>query len=251
MTPHLTHIIRHPIKSIGREEIGSASLEQGRVLPFDRVWAVSHMAAKFDGPLDAWAKKMNFVRGVAAPQLMAVQARMHDDGSVELTHPDLLHLRIDPDRPEDQVKLMEWLRPLWPVSRPAPRTVERIPGVALTDMADPYISILSLSSLAELGTAAGKSVSRHRFRGNLWVDGWPAWAECDLIGRRLQIGPALLEVAMPITRCRATCADPETGAEDIEMLDLLSGLHGNWQFGIYATVLQGGEIAVGDAVEIV
>ena len=250
MTAHLAHIVRHPIKSIGYEDIGRASLEQGRVLPFDRVWAVSHAGAKFDGQLDAWAKKMNFVRGVAAPQLMAVQTRTQEDGTVELTHPDLCHLHIDPDRAEDQVRLIEWLGPLWPEGRPAPRAVERVQNVALTDMAEPYVSILSLSSLAELRAAIGADVSRHRFRGNLWVDGWPAWAERDLIGRRLHIGATILEVAMPITRCRATCANPETGTEDIETLALLAGLHGDWQFGVYATVVQGGEIALGDKVEI-
>ncbi len=250
MTAHLAHIVRHPIKSIGYEDIGSASLEQGRVLPFDRIWAVSHAGAKFDGPLGAWAKKMNFVRGVAAPQLMAVQVHTQEDGKLELTHPDLWHLRIDPDRAEDQVKLIEWLRPLWPEGRPAPRAVERVQNVALTDMAEPYVSILSRASLAALGRAAGTTVSRHRFRGNLWVEGWPAWAERDLIGRRLHIGPAILEVAMPITRCRATCANPETGGEDIEMLEMLAGLHGDWHFGVYATVVQGGEIALGDKVEI-
>lgn len=250
MTAHLAHIVRHPIKSVGYEDIGGALLEEGRVLPFDRLWAISHEAAKFEGPLGDWAKKMNFVRGVAAPALMAVQVHTHEDGSLELTHPDLWHLRVNPAHAEDQLKLLHWLKPLWPENRPAPRVVEHVPGVALTDMPQPYVSLLSLSSLAALGTAAGTPLSRHRFRGNLWVDGWAPWAERELIGKRLRVGKALLEVAMPITRCRATCANPETGVDDVETLDALTALKGDTLFGLYTTVLEGGKIEQGDRVEI-
>ncbi|PTV95722.1 hypothetical protein C8J27_10349 [Rhodobacter aestuarii] len=250
MIGHLAHIVRHPIKSIGYEDIRSAPLTQGRVLPFDRTWAISHEAAKFDSPLTEWAKKMNFVRGVAAPGLMAVQAQMHEDGTVELTHPDLWHLRIDPDRPADQAKLIEWLKPLWPATRPAPRAVERLEGQSLADMAQPYISILSMASLAALGAAAGVELSRHRFRGNLWVEGWAPWAERNLIGKRLRIGETVLEVDMPITRCRATCANPVSGTEDLETLQWLEKLNGDWHFGLYAVVIEGGEIARGDVVEV-
>lgn len=250
MTGRLTHIVRHPIKSVGYEDIDSAPLMQGRVLPFDRVWAVSHQAAKFDSPLGTWARKMNFLRGVAAPKLMAVQAQMQDAGQITLTHSERPALTVDPDRAEDQARLIDWLRPLWPESRPAPRAVERVEGVALADMAEPYVSLLSLSSLGALAQAAGQDLSRHRFRGNLWVDGWAPWAERDLLGKRLRLGAAVLEVVMPITRCRATCTDPVTGTEDLEMLDLLERLNGDWHFGCYATVIEGGTITLGDPVEV-
>lgn len=250
MTAHLANIVRHPIKSIGFEDIQSAPLMQGRVLPFDRVWAVSHEAAKFESPLGVWARKLNFVRGVAAPKLMAVKARMDQGGQITLTHPEVPALTLDPDRAEDQARLIDWLKPLWPESRPAPRAVERVESVALADMAEPYISLLSLSSLAALGEAAGVALSRHRFRGNLWVEGWAPWAERDLVGKRLRIGGAVLEVAMPITRCRATCTNPETGVEDLEMLELLERLNGDWHFGCYATVIESGTITLNDTVEV-
>ncbi|PYF11008.1 hypothetical protein C8J30_103102 [Rhodobacter viridis] len=250
MTGRLSHIVRHPIKSIGHEDIQSAPLMQGRVLPFDRVWAVSHEAAKFESPLGVWARKQNFVRGVAAPKLMAITARMAQGGQITLRHPEQPDLTLDPDRAEDQARLIDWLKPLWPDSRPAPRAVERVEGIALADMAEPYISLLSLASLTALGQAAGVALSRHRFRGNLWVEGWAPWAERDLVGKRLRIGGAVLEVAMPITRCRATCTNPETGVEDLEMLELLERLNGDWHFGCYATVIESGTITLNDTVEV-
>lgn len=249
MTGRIAHIIRHPIKSIGYEEIPAVSLTEGHCLPFDRVWAISHEAAGFDSPLGEWAAKRNFVRGVAAPQLMAVTAKATDKG-LSLNHPGQWRITLDPDRPEDQVKLIEWLRPLWPDNRPAPRAVERVDGVSLADMKQPYVSILSRASLAQLADAASQPVSIHRFRSNLWVDGWEPGAERELIGKRLKIGGATLEIEMPITRCRATCANPETGEQDLETLDLLQSLWGNHQFGLYGRVVSGGDLFQGDAVEI-
>ncbi|MFP1646385.1 MOSC domain-containing protein [Pontitalea aquivivens] len=250
MTAHLAHILRHPIKSVGYEEIESAPLTRGRALPFDRHWAIAHQAAKSDGPITAWAGKQNFLRGAAAPGLMAIRAATAVDGRVTLTHPVASPLAVHPDLPEDQAALMEWLRPFWPAHRPAPRSVEHVPGMALADSPEPYVSVLSRSSLDALGAAAGVPLSRNRFRGNLWVEGWVPWSEPGLVGRNLRIGTALLEIVEPITRCRAICANPETGHEDLDVLSLLRRLNGNAQFGLFALVREAGTVTRGDHVEI-
>lgn len=250
MTAHLAHILRHPIKSVGYEEIESAPLTRGRALPFDRRWAIAHQAAKPEGPIRAWAGKQNFLRGAAAPGLMAIRAATAADGRITLTHPEAGSLAVHPDLSEDQAALMAWLRPLWPAHRPAPRSVEHAPGMALTDSPEPYVSVLSQSSLDALGAAAGVSLSRNRFRGNLWVEGWLPWSERALVGRNLRIGTAVLEIVEPIMRCRATCANPETGHEDLDVLSLLQRLNGDAQFGLFAVVREAGAVTRGDHVEI-
>ncbi|MGR3586548.1 MAG: MOSC domain-containing protein, partial [Pseudooceanicola nanhaiensis] len=97
---------------------------------------------------------------------------------------------------------------------------------------------------------AGAPLSPHRFRGNLWVEGWAPFEEFDLIGRTLRIGAAELEIRARITRCKATCANPETGLRDVDTLALLNGTYGHQDFGVYALVTRPGEIAAGDTVEI-
>lgn len=42
MTATVTEIWRHPIKSHGREPLESVTLEAGKALPLDRLWAVAH-----------------------------------------------------------------------------------------------------------------------------------------------------------------------------------------------------------------
>ena len=51
------------------------------------------------------------------------------------------------------------------------------------------------ASLADLSARMGHDLSIHRWRGNLWLDGAPAWEEWNWIGRRLQIGVAVAEGA--------------------------------------------------------
>lgn len=249
MTPTLGHIFRHPVKSIGYEETQTASLMQGRVLPFDRLWAIS-TEGRLPHPLTAWAPKSAFLRGAAAPELMAVTAQTHDDGRITFTHPALPPVTIDLGSEPDQATFVDWLRPLWPENRPAPRAVE-CPGVALTDSRDAFVSILSLSSLHDFAEYTGVEMSPHRFRGNLWVDGWPAWAERDMVGKTLRIGKALIEIIEPIGRCRATCANPVTGKEDFDTLAALKARNGDADFGLFGLVRQGGDIARNDPVEIV
>lgn len=251
MTGELTHIVRHPIKSIGWEVLGSVELTAGSVLPNDRRWAIAHEAATFSGTPDGWHPKRNFVRGVAGPQLMSVEARLsEDERHVALSHPNRPDIRVAPDLPEDAAALLEWISPLWPDSRPAVSRVVAVDRIAMTDVPDPFVAILSKSSLRALGEMAGSDLSIHRFRGNLWLDGFAPWEEADWMGKVIGIGSVRLRVEQPITRCNATKVNPETGQPDVDTLGVLKEAFGHQDFGVYATVLNGGSIANGDEAEI-
>lgn len=245
----LAHILRHPIKSIGYETLLYTPLTQGRVLPFDRHWAVAHEGAKFDGQPTQWVAKHNFLRGVAGPQLMAIKAALDPDTKqITLSHPNAPTVQLNPD--DDPQALLNWLRPLWPDSRPAPSHVVSLPEGALTDVPDPFISLNSLSSLAALSAHAEQDLSIHRFRGNLWIDGWAPFEEFDLIGKTLRIGDAELCVEQRITRCRATTANPETGKTDVETLEALKTQYGHQDFGVYARVTKSGTLSLGDNIKV-
>ncbi|SFD25046.1 MOSC domain-containing protein [Tropicimonas isoalkanivorans] len=251
MTARLAHIVRHPIKSLGWEELRAVEVDAGRVLPFDRLWALAHEAAAFDGDPGGWHAKRNFVRGVASPPLMAIRAEMLDSGQrLRLTHPDRPPLELDPDSPEATPAVIAWVAPLWPATRPAPARLVSAGDQAMTDVEKPFVSVLNLASLEDLGRRMGRALSIHRFRGNLWLDGLSPWAESDWIGREIRIGDARLRIERPITRCNATKADPETGREDGDTLGALEAAFGHREFGTYARVLEGGKLTVGDPVEV-
>jgi uncharacterized protein YcbX len=85
-----------------------------------------------------------------------------------------------------------------------------------------------------------------RFRGNVWLDGLAPWAEFNLVGSDICVGGATLRIRERITRCKATTVDPETGVSDADTLGALEAGWGHQDFGVYAEVVTGGAVAVGD-----
>ena len=241
----LASIWRHPIKAVGREELDRVALREGRALPWDRHWAVTHERSR--APAEGWARKANFLRGVSGPQLMAVTATLDEAaGRVTLRHPDRGEITIDPEA--EGARLAAWLGPLWPEDQPRPTGLASC-ETGYTDAPEPFVSVHIAATHRAVEESAGRALSMHRWRGNLWLDGPDAWAEFDLIGRRLRIGDAVLEVATRITRCKATEANPETGERDLDTLGVLRGWD-HQDFGVYALVVEGGTAAVGDRLEL-
>jgi uncharacterized protein YcbX len=85
-----------------------------------------------------------------------------------------------------------------------------------------------------------------RFRGNVYVSGWPAWREFDLMGEEIALGSARLKIVRRTKRCAATNVDPDTGMRDLSIPDMLRQQFGHADCGVYAEVVEGGEIVVGD-----
>ncbi|WP_128254657.1 MOSC domain-containing protein [Falsirhodobacter deserti] len=239
----LSSIWRHPIKAHGREELASVLLSAGACLPFDRHWAVAHEAARL---AEGWSQCANFSRGAKAPALMAITARLEGE-AVTLSHPDRPDLCFRPDDPADLPVFLDWVRPLMPAERAASARIVSA-GRGMTDTPFPSVSILSLSSLADLSGRMGTDLSIHRWRGNLWIEGAAPWAEFDMIDREIAIGDAVLRIEDRITRCKATMTNPETGIIDADTLAALQSHYGHRDFGVYATVIRGGEITRGDEV---
>ena len=62
-----------------------------------------------------------------------------------------------------------------------PPKVLRGDGHSFSDVARKVVSLINLASVAALETATGVPVDPLRFRANLYVEGWPAWHEFDLL----------------------------------------------------------------------
>ena len=247
MTAQLAQIVRHPIKAHGREELGSVALSEGRCLPFDRHWAVAQEGAALE---PGWNRCQMFTRGAKSPALMAVTCRLDERRRrVTLAHPDRGEITFAPDDPADLPAFLAWAAPLNDPGRPAPARIVTA-GRGMTDSPFESVAVLGMASLRALGQRIGRALSPHRFRGNLWVEGLAPFEEFDWIGREITVGAARLRIVEPITRCRATEADPDTGRRDAPVLEALEAAWGHRDFGVYAEVVAGGRVALGDAVEV-
>ena len=138
------------------------------------------------------------------------------------------------------------------------RLVEAVePGGAVDRGSAGVASLISNASLARLAEVAGEpAVDPRRFRMLIEFDGVPAHAEDAWTGRRVRVGDALIEVRGHVGRCLITSRDPESGEVDLPTLDILRAYRGAENgtealpFGIYGSVVRGGEVGVGDQLAL-
>jgi uncharacterized protein YcbX len=71
-----------------------------------------------------------------------------------------------------------------------------------------------------------------------------------LLGQTLAIGDARLRIVKRITRCAAINVDPESAVRDLDIPPTLQRRLGHGDCGVYAEVIAGGSIGVGDAIAI-
>jgi hypothetical protein len=245
-------LYRHPIKSHGREAIETVRLTVGRTMPWDRVWAVTHEATKFDAAQAEWASCQNFMIGSRTPGLAGIWATLNEDERrVTLTHQDLEPLTFAPDNKADVARFIAWVSPLCPLERSTPKDIVSVPDCGMTDSPYPSISIMTTASHAAVADGLGQPITKERWRGNIWLDDVAAWAEFGWIGRQMQIGTAILRIREPIKRCMVTNTNPITGLRDTETLNVLNSVFGHQDFGVYAEVIQSGDLSLGDKAQVI
>lgn len=138
------------------------------------------------------------------------------------------------------------------------RLVEAIgPGGGVDRGADGAASIISRASLARLADEAGQSgLDARRFRMLVEIEGVAAHAEDAWVGKEIRVGDALVAVRGHVGRCLITSRDPESGEIDLPTLDILRAYRGEeasterLPFGVFGSVVRGGEISVGDSVAV-
>jgi uncharacterized protein YcbX len=114
--------------------------------------------------------------------------------------------------------------------------------------------VTTRASLDDLNRRLAHPLQMRRFRPNIVIEGAEAWAEDRW--RRLRIGSFELRIVKPCARCTITTLDPLSGARlyGDEPLSTLRAFHragnGGIIFGQNAIPADAGEIAVGDAVEL-
>jgi hypothetical protein len=250
--PRVQAIYRYPVKGLSAEALARTSLAPGQTLPADRRYAIENGPSGFDPAAPAYFPKIRFLMLMRNERLARLQTRYD-----EATH--VLAIRAggrevargNLSSAEGRATIEAFFRAFSADDlRGAPRVLQA-EGHSFSDVARKVVSIINLASVAAIETAVGAPVHPLRFRANLYVTGWPAWHEFDLLGREIAIGDAArLKVVKRIVRCAATNVDPDTGMRDLAIPATLSDTFGHMDCGVYAEVVRGGDIAVGDPVTV-
>jgi uncharacterized protein YcbX len=250
MLAHVVSLYRHPVKGFTPERLAHAELAAGQCFPCDRLYAVEDGPSGFDPQAPAHISKMKFTVLAKIPAVAKARTAYDEATGVFSAsaegQPDFAgDLRGD----EGRRGFEAWLAGLLDGQIKGPLRVVEGPGdYRFMDSRSGYVSIVNLASVRDLEAKLGRPVDPLRFRANLYVEGWPAWAENDWTGRAMQVGAAKAEVLKPIVRCAATHVDPVTAERDIELVKALFDHYGHMFCGIYLKVEEGGAVAEGDDV---
>ena len=243
---------RHPIKSHGREALEQVTLMSGQTMPWDRAWAVTHAASRFDPTSPEWISCANFMIGTGTPGLAGIWAQFDEaKGQITLRHVDLGEISFCPDDAEDAARFIKWVRPLCPPDKRQPVRLVKVPARGMTDTDYPSISIMTQASHNAVSQKLGRPLELERWRGNIWLDEAGPWEELEWLGKDVQIGEAILHVVEPIRRCKHTMANPQTGKRDADTLGALRDGWDHQNFGVYAKVVKGGKVALNDVAKVI
>ncbi len=229
---------RYPVKSLQGERLDSVAVT-GDGLEGDRRFAIYDV----ESGLGLTARRV--------PELLFASARLRDDDSVEITLPD-------GSLAGDDGTLSAWLeRPVGLRSLDAelPRQYENAvvdfeheterdwapfegaPG-AFHDSPGARVSLVSTATIGEW--------DRRRFRSNVLVEGD---GEDSLVGSRVTLGDAVIEVRMRIERCVMTVRPQPGGIErDLQVLRTIARER-DARLAVGAVVTQPGRVAVGDLLK--
>jgi uncharacterized protein YcbX len=246
----LRTIYRYPVKGLSPDPLAEATLSPGATLAGDRRYAIENGPCGFDPANPAYLPKQRFLMLMKNERLARLDTRFDDaaqvlairEGNAEVARGDL-------QTPEGRAAIEGFFAAFSADELRGPPKVLAAAGHSFSDVARKVVSIINLASVAAIENMTGRPVDPLRFRGNLYVEGWPPWGEFDLLGREIAIGPqARAKVVKRIVRCAATNVEPGTGIRDLDIPATLLRRLGHADCGIYAEVTAGGAIAPGDAV---
>lgn len=227
---------RYPVKSMQGEQLTSADVGPLGI-PGDRGWALFDVVTGYG------------LTARRAPDLLLAAARATADGGVEIVLPDGTVT-------DDDGVLSDWLGRAVAL-RPAG---EALPSYEAPDdnlqeaggwhpwqgaggaFHDEPTARLSLVSTASVG-----AWDRRRFRANVVLDGA---GEDDLVGSRVRLGGAVLDVHVRIPRC-VMVTRPQAGGIDKDT-SVLRTIHRERDglLAVGALVVGAGTVELGDALQV-
>lgn len=242
-------LARYPVKGLSGEALAEATLTAGGYFPGDRMFAIENGPSGFDLDDPRWAPKIRYLMLMRDERLAEVQTRYDDATATLIVHRDGAEAaRGDLTTTEGRAAIADFFATLRRDERGPTQVLAAPSGFRFTDSTKGFVSFINRASLDDLAGALGRSVDPRRMCGNILVDGLAPWAEFDLVGRTLAIGAARLVVTKRIERCAATNVDPTTARRDVNIPAELARRYGHTDCGVYARVVQGGRVAVGDEI---
>ena len=256
MTVRITWISRTPVKALALQHLPEADLgeggvegdrqfylvgETGRLINNKDFPAFQLIQASYDGERDALT--------------FTLADGTHVTGKVE--RGEEVQTRFHKRPRSARLVLGPWGAALSDLAGEGLRLVQ--PTTSAVDRGrNGAVSLLATASLGALGQALGvDGLDGRRFRMNFGVEGLEAHEEDTWIGRRVQVGDAVVIPHGHIGRGVITTQNPDTAISDLDTLKGLASYRRDLEtteplpFGVHAAVVQPGRVRVGDPVGLI
>jgi uncharacterized protein len=256
MPARIVSIRRYPVKGLSPEPLEQVALTAGQGLPQDRRFALARAGTRFDPERPEWLPKTDFVTLLRDEKLARLRTRFDSpSGALTIEQGGRVVLRAPITEPAGRRLADAFFAEFLDGTLNGPPRLVEAPGHTFPNArrrpnatTDKYVSLINLASIRELERVVQVPLDPIRFRANLYLDGAPAWTELGWVGSELTVGVARLRAVSPTVRCAATTVNPATAERDLNIPAALQRAFGHIHLGVYAEVVQGGEVAQGDPV---
>jgi uncharacterized protein YcbX len=176
--PKIHAIYRYPVKGLSPEPLERTELAVHETLPGDRLYAIENGPSGFDPAAPRHQPKQRYLMLMRNERLARLRTRFdHANHTLAIEAQGREAVRGDLRTPEGRTAIERFFAVFCADElRGAPKVLHA-PGFSFSDVAHKVVSIINLASVAAVEGAVGRPVHPLRFRGNIYVTGWPAWHE--------------------------------------------------------------------------
>ena len=171
-------IYRYPVKGLSAEQLPRTALTTGETVPGDRLYAIENGPCGFDPAMPSYLAKQHFLMLMRNERLAQLRTCFHDAShTLTIETEGREAARGDLRTSKGRAAIEAFFAGFCADELRAPPRVLHAPGFSFSDVARKVVSIINLASVAAIEDVVGRPVHPLRFRGNLYVTGWPAWRE--------------------------------------------------------------------------
>lgn len=249
----ITALYRHPVKGLSPEPLTEAGLEAGGHFPCDRLFALENGPSGFAAAAPEHMPKFKFLMLMRHERLARLESRYDPTtGALTIRQGGGVAAAGDVRSESGRGAIERFFESFMGDALRGPvKLLDAPTDFRFMDSKSGFVSILNRVTIDAIAATLGReSLDPRRFRGNILIEGMAAFAENDLVGRKIALGDAELEITKRIDRCAATDVDPNTGIRDLGMVAALERAFGHHDCGVYARITHTGTIRIGDRLRV-
>ncbi len=242
-------LYRYPVKGLSPQPLEDVALCPGETIPLDRAYAIENGPGRFDPAAPKHLPKINFLMLMRNEKLAALKTEFDAETQVLTIYRDGKQVaRGDLGTRLGRQMIEQFFAGYMAGElKGAPRVVSA-PEHSFSDVAEKCLHMVNLETVRSLGVELGEELDPLRFRANVYFEGLAPWAESQWLDRKIRLGEATLQVFARTDRCAATDVNPQSAARDTSIPPDLIRMYGHNELGVYAQVIEGGTVRVGDTI---